>query len=108
MNKSFIAAIVVTSFTLPGYTLAQSTPRVDKRQEKQQDRIERGLEKGQLTNKEARRLEKGQERVEGLEEKALEDGKVTKREKRRIEKAQDNQSQRIHKQRHDEQNKKPN
>jgi hypothetical protein len=105
MNKSIIAAIVATSLALPGYALAQSTPRIDKRQESQDERIERGVEKGQLTKKEARRLEKGQEHVEDLEEKALQDGKVTKREKRRIEKAQDKQSERIQKQRHDEQGK---
>jgi hypothetical protein len=105
MNKSIIAALVATSFALPGYTLAQSTPRVDKRQEKQDDRIERGIEKGQITKKEARRLDKGQEHVEDLEAKALSDGKVTKREKRRLDKAQDKQSQRIHNQRHDEQGK---
>jgi hypothetical protein len=105
MNKSIIAAAVAAIFALPGYALAQSTPRVDKRQENQDERIERGLEKGQLTKKEARRLEKGQDRVENLEENALEDGKVTKREKRRIEKAQDKQSERIYNQRHDEQKK---
>jgi hypothetical protein len=105
MNKSIIAAIVAISFALPGYTLAQSTPRVDKRQENQDERIERGIQKGQITKKEARRLEKGQENVENLEDKALSDGKVTKREKRRIEKAQDRQSERIQKQRYDEQGK---
>ena len=81
------------------------TVRIDQRQEKQDERIERGIEKGQITKKEARRLEKGQEHVEDLEEKARRDGKVTKDEKRRIEKAQDKQSQQIQKQRHDEQGK---
>jgi hypothetical protein len=103
MNKSIIAALVATVFAFPGYALAQSTPRIDKRQENQEERIEKGVESGQLTKKEARRLEKGQQRVENLEEKALEDGKVTKREKKRIEKAQDKQSERIYNQRHDEQ-----
>jgi len=90
---------------VPVYTLAQSTPHIDKRQEKQDERIERGIEKGQITKKEARRLEKGQEHVEDLEKKARRDGKVTKDEKSRIEKAQDKQSQRIYNQRHDAQGK---
>jgi len=107
MNKSIIAAIVATTFAFPGYALAQSTPRIDKREENQDERIEKGVRKGELTKKEARRLEKGQEHVGNLEEKALEDGKVTKREKKRIENAQDRQSERIHNQRHDEQTKKP-
>jgi len=105
MNKSIIAAVVATVFALPGYALAQSTPRIDKRQENQENRIERGDEKGQLTKKEERRLEKGQAHVENLEDKATSDGKVTKREKRRIEHAQDKQSKRIYNQRHDEQKK---
>jgi hypothetical protein len=105
MNKVVIAAIVGISLTSPGYTMAQSAPQIDKRQDKQDERIERGIEKGQITKKEARRLEKGQDHVENLEDKALRDGKVTKREKRQIEKAQDKQSRRIYEQRHDEQGK---
>jgi hypothetical protein len=105
MNNSIIGAIVAGSLAVPVYTLAQSTPRIDQRQEKQDERIERGIEEGQITKKEGRRLEKGQEHVEDLEEKARRDGKVTKDEKRRVEEAQDKQSQQIQKQRHDEQGK---
>jgi hypothetical protein len=105
MNKPIIAAIVTVFIAMPGYTLAQSTPRIDKRQERQDNRIEGGIERGELTKKEARRLEKGQERIDDLEDKALSDGKVTKREKRRINKAQDKQGERIYNQRHDQQGK---
>jgi hypothetical protein len=101
MNKSVVAALGIAAFVLPGFALAQSTPRIDNRQEKQNKRIEKGVETGQLTKKEAARLEKGQDHVEELENKATADGKVTKREKARIERAQDKQSKRIHKQRHD-------
>jgi hypothetical protein len=103
MNKRIIAAIVAVFFTMPGYVFAQSTPRIDKRQERQDNRIERGIETGELTKKEARRLEKGQEHIDDLEDKAQADGKVTKREKKRINKAQDKQGQRIYNQRHDQQ-----
>jgi hypothetical protein len=103
MNKSTIAVFVATALVFPGYALAQSTPRIDNRQEKQDERIERGVESGQLTKKEARRLERGQENVERLEDKAMRDGKITERERDRIETAQDNQSKRIHNQRKDEQ-----
>jgi hypothetical protein len=105
MNKIVIAAIAGISFILPGYALAQSTPQIDKRQERQDERIERGIQKGQITKKEARRLEKGQEHIENMEEKALRDGKLTKREKSQIDKAQDKQNKRIYNQRHDEQGK---
>ena len=50
---------------LSGPVLAQSTdtkstPRIDKRQENQQKRIDQGVASGALNQKEAARLEKGQ------------------------------------------------
>ena len=103
MNKSIIAAVVLAAFALPGVALAQSTPRIDKRQENQDKRIEQGVKSGALTKKEAARLEKGQKRVEKMEDKATADGKTTMKEKARIEHAQDTQSKRIARQKHDKQ-----
>ncbi len=101
MNKLFITAALVAALALPGLAIAQSTTRIDKRQEKQDQRIQKGVDSGQLNQKETARLEKGQERVQKLEYKALEDGKMTKKEKAHIEHAQDVQSKRIVRQRHD-------
>ena len=105
MHKSIIAAVVIAAFALPGFALAQttSTPRIDKRQENQEKRIDQGVKSGALNKKEAARLEKGQERVQKMEDKAMADGKVTKKEKVVIEKAQDKQSKRIARQKHDQQ-----
>ena len=49
----------MAAFALPGYALAQttSTPRIDKRQENQERRIDQGVKSGELTKKEAARLE---------------------------------------------------
>ena len=102
MKKHVALAAVLACFTLP--TLAHTeTPRADKRQEKQQTRIEKGKASGALTDKEAARLESGQARVEAKEEAAKADGKVTKKEKAKLEVAQDRQSKRIAKQKHDAQ-----
>ena len=103
MNRSLLAAVAIAAFVVPEFALAQSTPRIDKRQEKQDARIDKGVEKGQLNQKEAARLEKGQQHVQKMENKALSDGKMTTQEKRRIEHAQDAQSKRIARQRHDKQ-----
>ena len=103
MNKPIITAVAIAALLLPGFVSAQSTPRIDKRQENQDKRIDKGVETGQLNQKEAARLEKGQEHVQKLEDKAVSDGKVTKREKHRIEHAQDVQSKRIARQKHDQQ-----
>lgn len=105
MNKPIIAAIVAAAFALPSVALAQtaSTPRIDKRQENQDKRIEQGVKSGELTKKEAARLEKGQARVQKMENKAMADGKMTKKEKARIEHAQDVQSKKIKREKHDKQ-----
>lgn len=82
-----ITAALVAALALPEFVVAQSTTRIDKRQEKQDQRIRKGVDSGQLNQKEAAGLEKGQERVQKLEDKALEDGKMTTKEKVRIEHA---------------------
>lgn len=108
MNKSLIAAVVAAALTWPTLACAQSTERIDKRQELQQKRIDKGVASGKLNKREAARLEKGQEHVQKLEDKALADGKVTAAEKARVERAQDVQSRRIARQKHDRQKAKAN
>lgn len=103
MSKLTITVFAVASLILPGLVSAQSTPRIDQRQENQEKRIDKGVESGKLNQKEAARLEKGQEHVQKMEDRAMKDGKVTKREKRRIEHTQDVQSTRIARQKHDKQ-----
>ena len=102
------ALIIWIVAALPGVAIAQagdtaSTPRIDKRQERQETRIEKGVQSGALNDKEAKRLEKGQQRVQKMEDKAVTDGKVTKKEKKHIEHAQDQQSKKIYREKHDKQ-----
>ena len=99
----YAAAVILACFSLAAAAQTSSTPRIDKRQENQERRIEQGQKSGQLTEKEAARLEKGQARVQKMEDKAAADGKVTKKERARIEHAQDRQSRKIYRQRHDKQ-----
>jgi len=102
-SMKFVTIAVFAALALPAFAQTTSTPRIDQRQENQQQRIDQGVKSGELTQKEAARLEKGQARVQKMEDKAAADGKVTKKESRRIEHAQDVQSKRIHKQKHDKQ-----
>ena len=106
IQKSGLIAVIIAS--LSGVAIAQSTgtpstPRIDKRQAVQQQRIDKGVQSGQLTQKEAARLQKGQARVQKMEDKATADGKVTAKERRRIEKAQDRESKKIRRESHDKQ-----
>ena len=99
--------IALALTTLPVLAFAQSdttsTPRIDKRQENQERRIEQGAKSGTLTPKETARLEKGQAHVQHMENKAVADGKVTAKERKHIEHAQDKQSKKIYREKHDNQ-----
>lgn len=103
MKSLSIAAVALVFAASAGIAAAQSTERIDKRQQNQQQRIDQGVRSGELNQKEAARLQKGQQRVQKMEDKALADGKVTKKERRHIEKAQDRQSKKIAREKHDKQ-----
>ncbi|MBI3711255.1 MAG: hypothetical protein HY246_26735 [Proteobacteria bacterium] len=90
---------------IPAAAFAQSsnTPVVDKRQQMQQKRIERGVQSGQLTPVETARLERGQGYVDQMERRAKADGIVTPEERHKLKQAQDTQSKRIARQKNDQQ-----
>lgn len=95
-----VAVVGIAALSLTTPVFAQET-RVDRRQERQEQRIDRGVESGALTPRETGRLERGQRHVENLETRAQADGTITAREKARLEHAQDVQSKRIYRQKHD-------
>ena len=98
-----LALLAIAGLAFSASAQTPSAPRIDKRQDNQERRIEQGEKSGALNQKEAARLEKGQARVQKMESKAAADGKVTKKERRRIEHAQDQQSRRIYREKHDKQ-----
>jgi hypothetical protein len=106
----FHTTLAALSLALAGSVFAQttapaapSTPRVDKREARQQARIDQGVASGQLTQKEATRMENGQARVNQAEANAKADGKVTRKERKHLDRMQDRQSGKIHRQKHDKQ-----
>ena len=82
---------------------AASTPRVDKRQARQEQRIQQGVASGELNQREAARLERRQDRIEKAEDNAKADGTVTAKERAKLDHMQDKSSRRIAKQKHDRQ-----
>jgi len=94
--KTKITVLALTAgvvFALP--VLAQNTADVVQRDVNQQQRIENGLQSGQLSTKETAKLEKGEANIDKMEQRALSDGKMTNAEKQRIEAAQNKESQTI-------------
>lgn len=90
-------AVVVTAPVLAG------TPRYDARQSHQHERIETGIQNGELTARETRRLAAGQVHLDRVERRAKADGVVTARERVHMQHEANQQSRRIYRQKHDRQ-----
>ena len=95
--KMGIAALAVM---VSGSVLA-GTPRYDARQAHQRERIENGVRNGELTWRETRRLAAGQVHLNRAEHRAKADGVVTARERAHLNHEANQQSRRIHRQKHD-------
>lgn len=67
----------------------------------QQARIEQGIKRGELSDREAGRLEKGQARDTAMEARAAADGHVGAGEHKRIQTAENSQGRHIHHEKHD-------
>lgn len=104
--RRMLFAVSTMSLFLNGVAYAEGeTPVIDQRQANQEQRIDKGIESGQLTEREANRLNKQQEHINKLEDKAKADGVVTNKERARIGAAQNRASRNIAKQKHDRQGK---
>jgi hypothetical protein len=93
-----------------GAAYAQETraQRDTQRDINQQERIEQGLQSGQLTTHEAGKLEHDEANVSRLESRAEADGKITKAEQQHINAAENRTSRDIYSQKHDAQIGNPN
>ena len=106
LAKLAIAAATAAVFA-PG-AFAQGTGEITQRDINQQQRIEQGLQSGQLTTREASKLEGEEARIDKMESKALKDGKLSPQEAARINRAQDQASRDIYREKHDAQVGNPN
>ena len=102
--KMLVTPALLLAFAAPVFATDQATtPAIDKRIQNQERRIEQGEKSGALTGKEAARLEKRETKIEGDVAQAKADGKVTPQERKRLNKELDNQSRKIHHEKHDHQ-----
>jgi len=109
--KSALALSLAMLFSTAAFaqqTTTSAAPTPVDRNVNQQQRIENGLQSGQLNTKEAGRLERQETHVERLESRAAADGTVTTGEAKRIDAAQDAVSKNIYQQKHDAQIGNPN
>ena len=99
--KTAIAIAVGTLFA--GAAFAQSNYSIEQRDRMEQERIERGIDSGRLTQREADRLLSERAQIERMERRARADGMLTQRERARIDYAQDRLSRDIYRESHDRQ-----
>lgn len=88
-----------------GNPLSASSQRMQQAAQRdinQQQRIQNGIESGQLSNREVARLERGQARVDAKQFQAGRDGHVGAAETHSVNRAQNRQSERIRQMRHND------
>jgi hypothetical protein len=99
--QTLIAALALTA---GGVVFAQtptpSTPNLDKREARQQKRIDQGVSSGQLNAKETNRLDKREAKLAADEAAAKADGKVTYAERKKLQREADRDSAAIYRQKH--------
>lgn len=105
MKKNFIAAGLLLAFvTVTSAGFAQTkTPRVTKRQERQQERIAQGVKSGELTAKETKHLEAREVKIQNDKKEAKSDGVVTAKERAKLNREENRSSRAIRRQKHDAQ-----
>jgi hypothetical protein len=95
MKKLTILLLAGILASLMASAAIAGTPRIDRREAHQRERIIEGRRSGQLARGERARLNAGQRHIQRMERRAGRDGMLTARERMRIERAQDRQSRSI-------------
>jgi hypothetical protein len=96
-------AALLSVLAAGAFAQAASTPKVDKRQERQEARIQQGAASGSLTAREQKRLNAQQGRIDKAEDMAKADGTVTKKERAGLHHMENKANRNIRRQKHDRQ-----
>ena len=103
MTKFKTAIAIAVGSLFAGAAFAQSNYSIEQRDRIEQERIDRGVQSGQLTSREADRLQGERAQVERMERRARADGVMTQNERARITGAQDRLGRDIYRESHDNQ-----
>lgn len=94
---TFVMVCLVCLAVIPalGQQKQDQTPRADKREAIQKQRIKQGVKSGELTKPEARRLAREQRKIKKDEAAAKSDGTVTPAERAKLQREQNRASRKI-------------
>lgn len=102
-SKAMMIGVIAGSLLLGSLpALAQSIydPRIDVREQNQQQRIQQGVNSGQLTPREANHLEAQQSRIQATENRMKADGNLTRGERARLTRMENHANRNIYHKRH--------
>jgi hypothetical protein len=99
-SSSSIALAVAALMGTAAWAAPPQTQEVTQRDLNQQDRVEQGLQSGQLSTREAGQLEKDESHVDKMEARDLQNGKPSPQETARINAAQNRVSNQIYADKH--------
>jgi len=101
MNRiTGFSALVMLTVSAGAYAAGPRTDEVVDRDVNQQERIEQGLQSGQLNTREAGQLERQETRIDRTEARDLKDGKLSPQEQARINRMQNRTSRDIARDKH--------
>ena len=100
--RMLMLVLAVATFTATVAAAQTATPRIDRREARQNARIHQGVRSGELTRGEAMRLRAGERHIDRIEDRAKADGRVTPRERARIDRAQNRESRQIWRLKHND------
>ena len=86
---------ILAGTLISSVALAQNAQNDQQRDVNQQQRIEQGLQSGQLSTKEAGQLERGQQHIDKMEAKDLKNGSISPSEQSRLNAAENKESNAI-------------
>lgn len=101
MKKVLFSLLAVAA--APAFAQANHAPGYTQRDINQEQRIEQGLQSGELSTREAARLQREQGRIDQMQSRALRDGSLSAAERARIDAAQNKASRDIAREKHDAQ-----
>jgi hypothetical protein len=100
MNKHLVSLMIASGALLASSAFAQNAQEDQQRNVNQQERIEQGLQSGQLSTKEAGSLERGQQNIDRVESKDLRNGSISPAEQSRLNAMENRQSNAIYDDKH--------
>ncbi len=100
MKTRFISLVALLGSLTGTAAIAQNAVNDQQRDVNQQQRIEQGLQSGQLTTKEAGQLERGQQRIDRTEAKDLKNGSISPSEQAKLNSMENKESQAIYADKH--------